>query len=373
MITHFIVVGLLCGLSFSHECRRELLVNMDFPGTDITSVFSPDAEHCQHMCTQHSSCLFFSFLRSDWTGDNRHFYCYLKSTPSGKPNVQNPLLGITSGFSLKPCNPDLQPCLPQVYHHVDFPGADYQTLFTADYEECQRACTRDSACQFFTFLKQDFTSPTVRYKCHLKFSWPVPRIPEIIRLDTRISGFSQRMHITQNLNTECEGKLFPNTDIIISNIVVLPTASPEHCQTYCSAHPLCTYFTYTSHTFNCYLKHNPGEIVLKAVAGYTSGLPARFCQLDNNWIKKTYVGIDFPHNDIRNFLTSDVEACQRTCTEDPNCQYYSYITETSSDPAHRRRCYLKRVITMPAPPRVTKLTNAVSGFSLSNCHYKGMV
>ncbi|XP_035537254.1 coagulation factor XI-like isoform X2 [Morone saxatilis] len=373
MIAHFILVGLLCGLSFSHECIRELLVNMDFPGTDIAYVFSPDAEHCQHMCTQHSSCLFFSFLRPDWTGDNRHFYCYLKSTPSGKPNVQSPVQGITSGFSLKPCHPDLQPCLPQAYHHVDFPGADYQTLFTADYEECQRACTRDPACQFFTFLKQDFTPLTVRYKCHLKFSWSVPRIPQIIRLDTRISGFSQRMQIAQNLNPECEGKLFPNTDVPISNIEVLPAASPEHCQIYCSAHPLCTYFTYISHTFNCYLKHNPGEIVLKAVAGYTSGLPARFCQLDNNWIKKAYVGIDFPHSDIRNFLTSDVEACQRTCTEDPNCQYYSYITETYSDPAHRRRCYLKRVITMPVPPRVTKLANAVSGFSLSNCHYKGMV
>lgn len=38
----------------------------------------------------------------------RHFYCYLKSTPSGRPNVQTPLLGVTSGYSLKHCNPD--PC-----------------------------------------------------------------------------------------------------------------------------------------------------------------------------------------------------------------------------------------------------------------------
>lgn len=33
----------------------------------------------------------------------------------------------------------------------------------------------------------------------------------------------------------------------------------------------------------------------------------------------------------------------------------------------RRRCYLKRVITMPAPPKVTKLSHVVSGFSLRNC------
>lgn len=32
----------------------------------------------------------------------------------------------------------------------------------------------------------------------------------------------------------------------------------------------------------------------------------------------------------------------------------------------RRRCYLKRAITIPAPSKVTKLANAVSGFSLKN-------
>lgn len=35
----------------------------------------------------------------------RNFYCYLKSTPSGQPNIQTPLQGVTSGYSLKPCGP----------------------------------------------------------------------------------------------------------------------------------------------------------------------------------------------------------------------------------------------------------------------------
>lgn len=142
---------------------------MDFPGTDITFVYSPDVEHCQMLCTQHASCLFFTFIRADWTRDNRyktnsthrirnaleirisseewhfseakkseqrlipiyfladirrvldakthtqtsaplcrHFYCYLKTTPSGQPNVRTPLLGVTSGFSLKSCSSDLR-------------------------------------------------------------------------------------------------------------------------------------------------------------------------------------------------------------------------------------------------------------------------
>lgn len=35
----------------------------------------------------------------------RHFYCYLKSTPSGEPSAQTPVQGVTSGFSLKSCSP----------------------------------------------------------------------------------------------------------------------------------------------------------------------------------------------------------------------------------------------------------------------------
>lgn len=35
--------------------------------------------------------------------------------------------------------------------------------------------------------------------------------------------------------------------------------------------------------------------------------------------------------------------------------------------SYRRRCYLKRVIILPAPPKVTKLDNVVSGFPLKNC------
>ncbi|KAM8766839.1 plasma kallikrein-like [Acanthopagrus schlegelii] len=370
MGTHFILVGLLfiCGLCLGQECRRELLVNVDFNGADIKSLWSPDAEHCQYLCTQHPTCLFFSFLRPDWTQDKRQFFCYLKATPSGRPKHQLPALGITSGFSLKPCYPDPQPCLPRVYHHTVFHGRDYKSLFTADHGECQRACTHDPDCQFFDFVKTGFPHERFRYKCHLRFSWNIPRIPIIIRSASRISGFSQRIQHTQNFGTghqtlkACEGKLFPHTNIPGFDIDILPAVSPEHCQTFCSVRPLCTYFSYISHTFKCYLKSNPHQMARTAAAGITSGLPTRFCQPNNNWIKKTYVGIDFPHSDIRKVTTDGVESCQRTCTEDPSCQYFSIVS--------KRHCFLKRVITMPFLVHVHKEAHRVAGFSLRNCPYK---
>ncbi|XP_027141818.1 coagulation factor XI-like [Larimichthys crocea] len=381
MATLLTLVGLLflCGLSLSNGCRRELLVNVDFPGQDITILFSPDAEHCQQLCTQHSSCRFFSFIRPDSTRTS-NFYCYLKSSSSGQPNVQKAILGITSGYSLKPCYPDPLPCLPHVYHDVDFPGADFRTLFTADYEECQKACTSDPACQFFAFLTHTFPDPKVRYKCYLKVRFFTLGIT---RHGSVISGFSHRVHTTQNFNTDCcvrslivlfytacEGKLFPNTDITMHSINVPLAASPEHCQALCSAHPLCASFTYVSADFKCHMKGSTQEMITRAVNGFTSGLPARFCQLDNKWLKKNYAGINFPHNDIRSFVVDNVETCQRTCTEDPNCQFFSYV---ANKPPARNLCYLKRVITMPAPPRIIKLANIVSGFSLKNCHYKVIV
>uniref|UniRef100_A0A4W6DGQ8 Apple domain-containing protein n=1 Tax=Lates calcarifer TaxID=8187 RepID=A0A4W6DGQ8_LATCA len=349
-------VSLLC---ISSECSREFLENVDFPGTDITSVYSPDVEHCQLLCTQHPSCLFFTFVRADWTVDNRHFYCYLKSTPSGKPKVQNPLQGVTSGYSLKPCNPDPSSCLSQVYQNVDFFGADYRALFTSDHEECQRVCTQDPQCQFFTFVNDIFTSENIRYKCHLKYSWSVPRTPIVERKDGVVSGFSHKIQLTPFFKPACQNKLFPNTDIPGNNLETLPAASPEHCQTLCSAHPRCTYFSYDS---------NGNEMVTRAKQGVTSGIPVHFCQLDNNWLKLAHEGVDFRGSDIRFELMDDPDTCQTTCTVNSNCQFYTYVNETFFDSDYRRRCYLKRVITMPAPPKVTKLNNVVSGFSLRDCN-----
>uniref|UniRef100_A0A671U051 Apple domain-containing protein n=1 Tax=Sparus aurata TaxID=8175 RepID=A0A671U051_SPAAU len=365
MGTHFIIVGLLfiCGLSLGLECRRELLVNMNFPGADMKSLSSPDAEHCQYLCTQHPTCLFFSFTGPDWTGHKRQFYCYLKTTPSRRPKHQRPTLGVTSGFSLKPCYPDPQPCLPQLYHHVAFSGIPYKSLFTADPEECQRACTHDPDCQFFAYFKKGFPHAKHRFMCDLKFSRKIPRIPIIVRSASRISGFSQRIQHTQKFATACEGKLFPHTNIPRFDIDVLPAVSPEHCQTFCSVHPLCTYFSYISHTFKCYLKNNPHQMPRIAAAGITSGLPTRFCQPNNS---KTYVGIDFPHSDIRHFKTDGVESCRRSCTEDPSCQYFSIVANHNGT----RHCFLKRVITMPILPGLGKNAHFVSGFSLRNCQYK---
>uniref|UniRef100_A0A3Q2U5Q0 Coagulation factor XI-like n=1 Tax=Fundulus heteroclitus TaxID=8078 RepID=A0A3Q2U5Q0_FUNHE len=343
--------------------RIPSLLDWDFPGSDVRVIFSPDAEHCQQLCTQESSCLFWAFIGPDSKNDNRHFHCFLKATSSGEPSRQVPKQGTTAGYSLKSCNPDST----GLYEDVDFPGADYRSLFTADQYECQRACTDNPGCQFFSFFSGAFNQLNVRYKCNLKFSWTVPRTPIVRALSDRISGFSQRMKPESSL-TECKGTLFPNVNLPGHDIEVLAAASPEQCQVLCSDHPLCTYFTYVSNGFRCYLKNNEAEMVPRTENGATSGLPARSCQLDNGTypITLVYEGIDFPYSDIRFFPLDNFKSCEKSCTEDPNCQFYSYVTTSHF-------CYLKRVITMHAPPKVTEQANTVSGFTLRNCPDKSAV
>uniref|UniRef100_A0A3P9Q3Q0 Plasma kallikrein-like n=1 Tax=Poecilia reticulata TaxID=8081 RepID=A0A3P9Q3Q0_POERE len=330
----FVLMLILGKIFFSSGCDPGLLLDWDFPGSDIKTLFSPDAEHCQHLCTQEASCLFWAFIGPYCMVDNRHYHCFLKATPSGKPEKQNPKQGTTAGYSLKS-----SPSLSKVYEDVDFPGADYRALFTADYQACQKACTEDPFCQFFTFING-------KYKCHLKYSWSVARTPAVTAVADRISGFS-RCH------PSCQQTLFPNINFPGSDIEVHQAGSPELCQVLCSAHPKCTYFSFVSNEFKCYLKNNPNTMAPKDGIGITSGLPSRSCHV------KMYEGVDFPNSDIRYFSLNVAESCENACTSDPNCQFYSFITTS-------RLCYLKRVITMPAPPKVMNLANVVSGFSLRN-------
>ncbi|XP_041665679.1 coagulation factor XI-like [Cheilinus undulatus] len=367
MDTHVVLFGLLCLFDLCIgqgvlRCNPELQENRDYLGKNIILLPSPDVNHCQLLCTQHPNCQFFSYVRADSSDEANRFHCNLRTGLRKK--VKQP--GVTSGFSLKACSPDPEPCLSQLYHGVSFSGADYQTLFTSDYESCQRVCTNDPYCRFFTFFNESFETAKYRYKCHLKYNWNIPRTPFVKKLSGLVSGYSQKLIIAQPV-TACEVQLFTNAEILGNHTRHLLTASPEHCHALCTAHPQCTYFVYDSEDYKCYLKDDPNEMVMRAKDGVTSGISASFCQHENNWAKKTTAGVDFWGADLDDLLADDAEGCQRACTENPHCQFFSYVTKTFSNRNLRRICYLKSSITLPVPYDVSNLANAVSGFSLRSC------
>lgn len=52
------------------------------------------------------------------------------------------------------------------------------------------------------------------------------------------------------------------------------------------------------------------------------------------WLKEAHEGIDFPGSDIRYELMDDAETCQTTCTQDANCQFYTYVTKNFHSSVH---------------------------------------
>ncbi|XP_043994632.1 coagulation factor XI-like isoform X2 [Gambusia affinis] len=356
---------LLVCLSSSQGCIQGFLQNVDFLGSDVVDTYSPSMEHCQELCTQHPSCLFFTFNRPDKSSGR--FRCYLKSSSSGHPQAQILLMGVNSGYSLKPCNLEPRTCFPQVFEDADFHGGDYKTFFTVNFEECQRVCTLDPVCQFFTFITGNFSSPEVRYKCHLKFSWYVPRPTAVVLKTGVVSGFSQKPQLTQYFATVCRSHLFSNTDFRGNDFLESEAVSPEHCQFLCSVHPQCTYFSFSSNDFRCLLKNNPNSMVAKTKSNFTSGISSHLCQIDESWAKLTYEDIEFHGSDFRSEVVTSVDICQEKCTEDPNCQFYTYHNGSFIHPDQQHRCFMKRVITMPMPSQVKKVDNVMSGFTLRNC------
>ncbi|KAB5530787.1 hypothetical protein PHYPO_G00133390 [Pangasianodon hypophthalmus] len=365
-----IVLGSVFPDSFSKG--QELKVDVDFRGDDVLQIYSPDAHHCQLACTQHHSCLFFTFIRADWSKDNRKFYCYLKHTATGFPSQVADLKGVTSGFKLKHQDYKTHACLSSTYQDVDFTGSDYLQLTLNTSDDCQKQCTRDPDCKFFSFTTETFPDAETRKKCFLKFGWNVPIPSVLIKTPGLVSGFSDSLY---NSKEECKEEIFANTHYRGNDFENVPAASPQHCQFLCSRHPHCTHFTYTTSKYStepdinmhCFLKHtqNINQLVSVTEEELFSGFPTRNCKPSNVWATTRYEGLDFLGHDYRDFKTDTSEICREMCTKDPDCQFYTYVLPSYHDEGIRKKCFLKFRWTVPIPSVLKKTPGLVSGFSAS--------
>ncbi|XP_062384281.1 uncharacterized protein LOC134071536 isoform X1 [Sardina pilchardus] len=59
-------------------------------------------------------------------------------------------------------------CFPHLKVDVDFPGSDVKQIISTDELHCQRACSQHPSCQFFSFLRPDWTRDSRRFYCYLK-------------------------------------------------------------------------------------------------------------------------------------------------------------------------------------------------------------
>ncbi|XP_059504062.1 coagulation factor XI-like [Stegostoma tigrinum] len=348
-------------------CVRELLSDVDFPGNDIESVLAPDVHYCQKVCTEDSRCQFFTFLTSGWNTDNQRFYCYLKRTTTGQPSVKSNLQNVVSGYSLRDCGTQSS-CFETVYDGLDFPGNDIHQSVVENEESCQRKCTEEPDCQFFTFIKEEFHNEPQRLICYRKKS-ERGTPARITILQNVVSGFSLR---------RCEGcvrELLSDVDFPGNDIESVLAPDVHYCQKVCTEDSRCQFFTFLTSGWNtdnqrfyCYLKRTTtGQPSVKSnLQNVVSGYSLRDCGTQSSCFETVYDGLDFPGNDIHQSVVENEESCQRKCTEEPDCQFFTFIKEEFHNEPQRLICYRKKS-ERGTPARITILQNVVSGFSLRRC------
>ncbi|XP_069459942.1 coagulation factor XI-like isoform X2 [Ambystoma mexicanum] len=170
---------------------------------------------------------------------------------------------------------------------------------------------------------------------------------------------------------------FPGSDI---QRILAPDA--QCCQVFCTSHPRCTFFTFVANLpniprFSCFLKRTDNGVPLvrnslaNAVSGFALDSSAVTDISGLSCFQKTYTNIDFLGSDIRAITTENPTECQDACTNSPDCQFFTYVTQNYNPaPELRKICFLKFSANIPSPTTINILQGVVSGFSQRDCDAK---
>ncbi|NP_001076261.1 coagulation factor XI precursor [Oryctolagus cuniculus] len=365
---HFILVA-----SVSGECVIKLFSDIYFQGGDITTVYTPNAKHCQVVCTYHPRCLLFTFMAESSVDSTKWFSCILKdSVTESLPKVN--MTGAISGYSFKQCPHQLSACNKDIYVDLDMQGMNYNGSVTKNAQECQERCTNDAHCHFFTYATRQFPSAEHRNICLLKYT-QTGAPTGIRKLKKVVSGFSLKSCALSNL--ACIRDIFPSTVFADNNIdsVVAPDALV--CRRICTHHPNCLFFTFfsqewpkESHRNLCLLKTSesglPSTRIHKnqALSGFSlqncrHSIPV-FCH------SSFYYDTDFLGEELDIVDVKGHEACQKMCTSAIRCQFFTYSSSQESHNKGKGTCYLK-LSSNGSPTKILHGRGGISGYTLRLC------
>ncbi|XP_063314161.1 plasma kallikrein-like [Pelobates fuscus] len=361
----------------SGECISALEKDVYIKGGDYSSVFAPDVEYCQSVCTFNPRCLMFSYLPGDWARQNEKFACFLKDGAKDKlPKVN--LAGAISGHSLKNCNNRINVCRNKMFPGIEMMGTNYNIINATDENQCQEMCTNDIHCQFFSYVTHTFHSVKLRHVCYFKYS--SKGMPNKIRLlDNVISGFSLKHCGKSNLG--CKRDLFQSAEFSAENLISVIAPDVHICQKICTFYPNCLFFTFLKKEWRtpsqrnlCYLKTsktglpNDVTVIEDAISGFsllTCKTSPTVCPL------QTFNDMDFLGTDL---LVQEVDGeneCQQLCSKTTQCQFFTYKPVQSSCTENKCKCYLK-MSNNGLPTGILHGKGANSGFSLRLCRNRAI-
>ncbi|KAM4710211.1 plasma kallikrein [Discoglossus pictus] len=360
------------------ECISKLYNDIYFQGGDYGSVYAPDVEYCQLVCTFHPRCLMFSYLPVTWASQNERFACFLKdSVTYALPNITLP--GAISGHSLKQCNHRITACNDKIFSGLDMLGRNYNVTTASSVQQCRDLCTNDIHCQFFTYVTEDFHSAQLRNKCYFKYS--TKGMPTKIReLDGVASGFPLKACGKSSL--DCKTDLFQGTELYGDDVMSVFAPNVNTCQKICTYLPNCLFFTFltndwknSSERYRCYIKTSKtGEPTGNAIKeNAISGFSLLYCKNSPSVCPLPLTSdVIFNGNDLLVENVSGEKECQKLCTSNIRCQFFTYKPLQSSCIQDKCKCHL-RMSSNGLPTGITNGKGSFSGFSLRMCKTKSFM
>ncbi|XP_054681148.1 coagulation factor XI-like isoform X1 [Grus americana] len=359
------------------ECVTQIYENTYFQGGDLATVFTPSANYCQIVCTYHPTCLLFTYLPVAWTKDPaKRFSCYLKDSDTEMlPKVD--MEGAISGHSLKQCNIQISACSRDVHIGLDMEGKIYDATMADSYQQCQKRCTNDNHCHFFTYASETFHNASFRKKCFLKHT-SVGTPTSIKVLDEVVSGFSLKP--CQLSEIDCQMDIFEDQEFSGMNITSFFTPDISVCQTTCTYFPKCLFFTFFTKEWQLESQRN-----LCLLKTSTSGIPEALISRENAVSgfsllncrrsfpacnSRTYMHMNFLGHELNVTYTKGHRACQQVCTDVIRCQFFTYFPlQDSCNEERKCECHL-RMSSNGSPVGIVHGPGRISGYSLRLCKKK---
>ncbi|MEJ1285078.1 kallikrein B plasma 1 [Cricetulus griseus] len=132
-------------------------------------------------------------------------------------------------------------CHQDIYEGLDMRGSNFNISKSNSIEECQKLCTNNIHCQFFTYATNAFHSPEYRNNCLLKHS--SSGTPTSIKtMDNLVSGFSLKPCALSEIG--CPMDMFQHFAFADLDVGQVITPDVFVCRTICTFHPTCLFFTF---------------------------------------------------------------------------------------------------------------------------------
>ncbi|XP_075049878.1 coagulation factor XI-like [Mixophyes fleayi] len=343
-------------------CADFIFQDTLFVGTIITSVKTYDPTICQQQCNQNPLCQFFSYSLHE----NLWCECYLKRSASGLPDNITSVATMFSGFAKQATEPGFLGCADLVLPDSEYAGITVLDVEVQSVEQCQQMCTSDGLCQFFTMLPGDTNTANGMSICRFKNA--PGNIPTMMTyLENAVSGFSMQYNTVQKTLQNCSDLLYPDIEFSGVDVVQVLAVDADRCRISCTQNLDCKYFTFlwdeTQNSFICKMRTSflgiPDNIFLlpNATSGFSlnaeSYLDCSALLLPHTTFSGSLIGY---------MMAPDVDQCQRLCTQNPPCQFFTYLSADWTLDERRFYCFLQSG-NDGIPGSVIHLPNTTSGFT----------